>query len=295
MSDADEITRRLLARRAYLGVRNRTTPDLLPTRTMPFALTIPDYRGVAAHLVALVRRTYVQRRRNRRTTDSGRPDRYGDQPLADWDGGYDGQESYHPPVWARIARAALDRGFDVADYVEKTFVRADEAGSPPPNMLLSATALDAYERTQMDTVVEQFRVRRGVMEQRFAVEITRESMLGLPRDEAALLVLQNPASGLRPFYRYWVVAQLDLDRPEYREIWATWREPALLEYAASVQAHEAAYGEPVLESFRTAVTMTKGAFADLIEGDPAGWVRADGHASGPGPVEESSGPAGASP
>lgn len=296
MSDADEITRRLQTRRAYLGVRDKTTtPDRLPTRTMPFALTLPDCRSVAAHLVTLIRNTYVQRRRNRRMTESGRPDQYGDRPLPDWDGGYDWQGNYHPPVWARIARATLDRGFDVADYVEKTFARAADATSPLPNMLLSATALDAYDRTYMGTVIDQRHFQREMMEQQFASEIIQESSLGLSRTQAALVVLRNRTNRLRPFFRYWVVARLDLNRPEYRQIWATWRGPALLEYAASVRAHAAAYNEPVLDPFRATVAMTKEALADLIEGDPAGWIRADDNASGPGPVEEASGPAGASP
>lgn len=285
MSEPDEISRRLVARRAYLGVRDRTpTPDLLPTRTMPFALTLSDCRDVAAHLVALVRDSYVQRRRHHRADDSGRPDRYGDRPLVDWDGGYDWQGRYHPPVWARIAQAALDRGFDVVDYVEKAFDLGAGAGSPQPNKLLSAPVLDTYDRTHMGTVVEQRRVNRSVMESYLVTQIFREMGLGLPRPQAALAVLRNPTNSLRPFFRYWIVAQFDLEQPEYRQIWAIWRRPALLDYAASVRAHEAVYDDPILESFRSVVSMARRALAEIVAGDPNGWVEALNNAPGSGPA-----------
>ena len=104
MSETDEVTGRLQARMAYLGIRDKApTADLLPTRSMPFGLTLPDCRDVAAFLLRVVRGTYTRCRRNQRELATRRPDGYGDDRLARWDGGYDWSGRYHAPIWARIA------------------------------------------------------------------------------------------------------------------------------------------------------------------------------------------------
>ncbi len=108
MNDTDEVTERLEARMAYLGIRDKTpTADLLPTRSFPSGMVDPECRDVAAFLVRLVRATYVRCRRKSREVATRRPDRYGDHQLARWDGGYDWRGRYHAPVWAKIAAAAF--------------------------------------------------------------------------------------------------------------------------------------------------------------------------------------------
>src|SRR5262245_55141299 len=134
MNDTETTTERLQARMAYLGARGRApTADLLPTRSMPPSLPVPECRHAAAYLVSLVRYTYARRRKEHRALATGRPDDYGDGTLAPWDGGYDWRGRYEPPVWARIAGAALARGFDVEDFVEKAFATAAGSGTPYPN------------------------------------------------------------------------------------------------------------------------------------------------------------------
>ena len=183
MTESDETTERLEARMAYLGLRDqRPTADLLPTTSMPWGLLDSDCRDVTAFLVRLVRAIYVRCRKNDRQAATRRPDRYGDQTLARWDGGYDWRGRYHAPIWARIAGAALERGFDVEDYVASEFSRAAEAGSPYPNKLLSPASLDRYDREVMPGVVRQRHVNRGVMEDQFGLEASRESTIyGRPR------------------------------------------------------------------------------------------------------------------
>jgi hypothetical protein len=295
LNDTDATTERLKARMAYLGIRETSpTADLLPTRSMPSGLLDPDCRDVAAFLVRLVRRTYARCRRNSRELATRRPDHYGDHQLARWDGGYDWRGRYHAPVWAKIAAAALERGFEVEDYVEAQYALAAGAGSPFPNKLLSSSALERYERETMRQVVRERHVNRGSMEAHFAVEVTRQMTIfgNRGREAAALAVLRNPTNSLRPFFRYWVIAQFDRGLEPYPMIRATYRRPALLQYASSVRAHESAYDHPVLAEFRLAVAMTRLAFAELIADDQAGWVvppvesAAESRGHGPGAAGE---------
>jgi hypothetical protein len=275
VNDTDATTEQLKARMAYLGIRATSpTADLLPMLSMPSGLLDPDCRDVAAFLVRVVRGTYARCRRNSPGIDTRRPDRYGDYQLARWDGGYDWRGRYHLPVWARIAAAALERGLEVEDYVEVEYALAAGAGSPYPNKLLSSAALDRYERETMPQVVRERHVNRGSMGAYFAVEVTQQmTIYGKPGLEAAALaVLRNPTNSLRPFYRYWVIAQFDRGIEPYPTIRATYRRAALLQYASSVRAHESAYDHPVLAGFRSIVATTRSAFAELIAEDQAGWA-----------------------
>ena len=126
----------------------------------------------------------------------------------------------------------------------------------------------------MPQVVRQRHVNRRVMEDQIALLASQETAIfGLPRGAAAgLAVLRNPTNSLRPFFRYWVIAQFDRGVEPYPTIRATYRRPALLQYASSVRAHESAYDHPVLAEFRLTVAMTRLAFAELIADDQAGWV-----------------------
>ena len=276
MNDTDSTTERLQDRVAYLGTRGRTrTADLLPTRSMPFGLTVPGCRDAAAFLTGLVRGAYVRNRRQHRAAASGRPDDYGERHLADWDGGYDWRGRYHPPVWARIAGAALERGLDVEDYVEKAFARA-AAGSPLPNKLLSDAALVEYDRAHMGKAVHLLRVKRGVDEVQLGLGIGRwRSLRGESTlRSAALGVLRDPTSGMRPFHRYLVAARFIHEAPELAGVLARYHRPALHLYAASVRAHDAAYDRDVPEDLRSVVAMTRRAFAELIADDQGRWVAA---------------------
>ena len=290
MSDTDETTQRLEARMAYLGIRDQTlTADLLPTRSMPSGLLDPDCRDATAFLVRIVRATYARCRKKEREAATARPDRYGDHSLARWDGGYDWQGRYRAPIWARIAGAALERGFDVEDYVESQFARAAEHGSPYPNKLLSPAALDEYERDRMGEVVRRGEISRFVMDNHFIQQATQEmTIFGKPGLGAgALAALRNPTNDLKPFYRYWVVAQLDPENPDYCKILLTYRRPALRQYACSVRAYEAAYDHDVLGDFRLVIVQTKLVFADLVGGDQGRWVLP---AAGPATVAHHQGP-----
>lgn len=170
-----------------------------------------------------------------------RSDWYGDRPLPDWNGGHDWSGRYHVPVWARIAGAVLDRGFDVEDSVERAFALVAEAGSPYPNKLLAPTALEHYERTLMDMVVRRRRVNRRVIENPFALAVGHMKPFGIPPGEAAALaVLRDTGNSLPPFLRFWVVARFFIEKPQYREVWSSCRRPALFEYDSSVRAYEAA-------------------------------------------------------
>jgi hypothetical protein len=275
VNDVDATTDRLKARKAYLGIRDTSpTADLLPTRTLPSGLLDRECRDVAAFLVRVVRGTYARCRRKSRELDTRRPDRYGEHQLARWDGGYDWRGRYHVPVWAKIAGAALERGFDVEDYVESQYALAAGTGSPYPNKLASRAVLDRYEREKMPQVVQQRHVNRGSMEVHLALEMSRQSTIfGMPRGAAAgLAALRDPTNSLRPFFRYWVIAQFDRGVEPYPTIRATYHRPALLQYASSVRAHESAYDHPVLAEFRLAVAITRLAFAELIADDQARWV-----------------------
>ena len=154
------------------------------------------------------------------------------------------------------------------------YALAAGAGSPYPNKLLSPAALDRYERETMPQVVRERHVNRGVMEDQIALLASRESSIyGQPRGAAAgLAALRNPTNSLGPFFRYWVIAQFDRGVEPYPTIRATYRRPALLQYASSVRAHESAYDHPVLAEFRLTVAITRLAFAELIADDQAGWV-----------------------
>jgi hypothetical protein len=284
MIDSGELTARLEARMAYLGIRTQIpTVDLLPTRSMPFGLTLPDCRDVAAFLVRLVRATYSRCRRNHRADAGQHPDRYGDHILARWDGGYDWSGRYHAPVWARIAAAVLERGFDMGDYVERSFARAAGVAAPYPNKLLSPAALDLYEQTRMPDLLHEREVNRGVTEDQFVSEVSRErwfygqTQLGA----AGLSVLRSQANSLSPFYRYWAAAQLDPEKPEHQQILLTNRRPALRQYASSVRAYDLVYDHPVLAEFRWVIGVAKSAFAALTADDQADWVPAP-PAPGPG-------------
>jgi hypothetical protein len=277
---------------AYLGIRDRRpTADLLPTRSIPPGLADPECRDVAAFLVGLVRATYVRCRRNRRERATQQPDRYGDHQLARWDGGYDWRGRYHAPIWAKVAGAALGRGFDVEDYVNFQFARAARAASPHPNKLLSAAALDGYEREMMPEVVRQLHVNRGSMEAHLAIEVSRQmSIFGMrSREAAALAVLWDPSNSLRPFFRYWVIAQFDRGVDPYPQIRATNRRPALLRYSSSARAHDSAYDHPVLADLRAVIARTRLGFAELIADERDRWVgppvEPATEAARPGPVQ----------
>ena len=275
MNDTDETTERLKARKAYLGIRETSpTADLLPTRSMPSGLLDPDCRDVAAFLVRVVRGTYARCRRNSRELATRRPDRYGDHQLARWDGGYDWSGRYHAPVWVKIAGAALERGFDVEDYVEAQYAPAAGSGSPFPNKLLSPAALDRYERENMPQVVRRGHLRRRIMEDQFVLAIGRErSIYGAPtQGVAGLRALRDPTNTLQPLYRHWVVAQLDPANPDYRQIGETHRRAALRQYATSVRAYDSAYEHPALSDIRAVIARTRPAFAELVADDQAGWV-----------------------
>ena len=268
-------TERLPGRMADPGARGRTpTGDLLPTRSMPFGLTLPSCRDAAASLTGLVRSTYVRLRRQHREAATGRPDSYGAHRMAHRDGGYDLQGRYHPPIWARIAGAALERGLDVEDYVERAFARAASAGSPQPTELRSGAALEDYDRTHMGTAVHLLRVRRRVDEDQFAMGIRRVRSLYRTEGPRAtmLAVLRDRTRGPRPFYRYWVAARFVHEARELAGIRARYHRPALRLYAASVRAYDAAYDPAVPEDLRSAVAMTRRAFAELIAEDQGGWV-----------------------
>lgn len=202
---------------------------------MPFGLTSADARDVAAFLIQLVRTTYASRRRDYGTAATKRPDTFGDDRLPRWDGGYDWRGRYHTPVWARITGAALERGFDVEDYVKRAFDHTAAAGSPYPNKLLSTAALEHYERTYLADVVHRLRVNRYVMNDQMAREISGIQSIGgvrTPRT-AALVALQDLTNSLRPFYRYWVVAQFDHEDPDCRRLREAFHRPALIQYASS--------------------------------------------------------------
>jgi hypothetical protein len=275
MTNTDETTERLEARMAYLGIRDKSpTADLLPKKSLPPGLLDPDCRHVAAHLVSLVREVYSRCRRRGRELATRRPDRYGDRQLMQWDGGYDWRGRYHAPVWAKIAGAARGRGFDVADFVETQFALAAGSGSPYPNKLLTPAALDRYDRDRMGEIVEALHISRRAVENHFAVQVAEMmGIFGQPsRETAALSALRNPMNSLKAFFRYWVVARFDRGTPEYRRILATYRRPALREYAASVRAHDAAYDNALLWDFRLIIEQTRLAFVDLIAGDQGRWL-----------------------
>ena len=274
MSQDDELTGRLRARMAYRGIRTRTpTADLLPTGAMPFCLTFPDCRARGRVPGGPGPRDVCAMPAG---TPGGRdpaPGLVRPSSAARWDGGHDWSGRYEAPVSARIAGALLERGLDVEDGVRSLFRRVTTTGSPYPNQLLSAEALDAYEREEMPGIIRQRHVNRRVMDQRLALEIRHEmSMYGHAQLEAAgLAVFRKPTNALQPFFRYWVVAQLDPENPEYRAILEAYRRPALLTYAASVRAYDEAYDHPALGSFRTVVEMTRRGLEDLVAGDQGGW------------------------
>ena len=85
-----------------------------------------------------------------------------------------------------------------------------------------------------------------------------------------------------------MIARFDRTVPAYGEILATYRRPALRQYACSMRAYEAAYDHDLLWDFRLVIVQAKLVFADLIGGDQDRWVlpaagpATDAHHQGPG-------------
>jgi hypothetical protein len=280
MSETDDITARLQARAAYLGYRDKTpTADLLPTRTMPAGLQDPDCHDVVGYLVALVRDTYVRCRRNSREIATRRPDRYGHFRLEQWDGGYDWRGQYHVPIWVKIARAILDRGLDVKGFVTWQFARAETAGSPYPNKLLSPTALDSYEREEQREVIWQRQLSIKIMTVQLELEINRyRGMFSRSPGEAAIAAFRNPTIALSAFFRYLIVSNYcrthaeDEQQPaRVQEILRMFRRGALREYTCSAQAYETACDQLALSEFQAVFTLVRIALAELVDGDQGQW------------------------
>jgi hypothetical protein len=274
MNDDDAIAARLRARRAYLGITDRTpTADLLPAKTLPAGLHDPDARDVAGFLVRFVRGTYSRCRRKLRAAATRGQDRYGDHELRRWDGGSDWRGHYQAPIWARIARVILDRGLDLESFVEWQFARAAADGSPYPNKLLAAAGLTAYERDEQPKVVKQLWASIPALVNHLQFEASQtERILQWTGDWALIAALRARTTSLPAFFRYWVAVQSAPASPEYAEIATTHRRRALREYASSVGAYEAAYDHPVLTDFRRVVAIVREVLADLIDGDQDRWT-----------------------
>ncbi len=274
----DDVTNRLMARTAYLGISGITpTVDLFPKKVLPSGLHDPDCYDLTRFLTHLVRHTYVGCRRAATEAITRRPDHYGAHELRRWDGGYDWKGRYHAPIWVKVARAILDRGLDFEGYINAGFIRVANAGSPYPNKLLSPAALDQYQQDEQGEAITRRRIHRATMGSQFALECSRANRLfGGTWANAVLSTLRDPSNALRPFFRYWVAAQFDRVQPEYREVLMAYRPKALREYASSVRAYEVAYRDPdstvVLMEFRPVVEKARQAFAELVEGDQSRWL-----------------------
>jgi hypothetical protein len=250
------------------------TADLLPTRSLPTGLIDPVCREVTAHLVRLIRDTYETCQEWRQEPAVRRPGRHGEHPLARWDGGYDRRGRYTTPIWAKIAWATFDRGFDLEDYVQQQFSWHLAVTPSHPNLLLSPTTLEHYGEVWMDCLIRRFHDSRDVMLDGFGWGVTwARPLFSQERLQPVVLkVVRNPNNSFEPFFKHWLAARFDRSSPAFREIRESCRRPALLQYASSVHAYETVYGHPVLADFRAVVARTKDAFAELIADDQAGWV-----------------------
>ena len=167
-----------------------------------------------------------------------------------WDGGHDWSGRYEAPVWARIAGALLERGLDVEDGVRSLFRRVTTTGSPYPNQLLSAEALDAYEREEMPGIIRQRHVNRRVMDQLLPWRSAMRCRCTATRSSRPP---GSPSSGSRP---------TPSSRSSGTGSWPnSIRESRVpgdsgglscagaVTYAASVRAYDEAYDHPVAGEF----------------------------------------------
>jgi hypothetical protein len=94
--------------------------------------------------------------------------------------------------------------------------------------------------------------------------------------EATLGALRDSTVTVRPFFRYSLLATLATKTPACQPIMAMYRAKALREYASSVRACEAVYGQAgmpeALTEFRPVIEEARQALAELIEGDQTGWM-----------------------
>jgi hypothetical protein len=278
MPDSDDVTARLRSRAAYLGVTGITpTADLMPTKVLPAGLHDPDCQDVLRYLLYRVRHLYVTCRRAPGEDTTRRADRYGADPLRWWDGGLDWKQQYHAPIWARIAHAVLDRGLDLEAYVPWAFARVAKTGSPVPNKLLSPAVLEGFLRDEQPHSVHQCGIRLKCMGTYLEMGIfTHRSRFDRTMAEATLGALRDSTVTLRPFFRYSFLAVLAPKAPACRPIMAMYRAEALREYASSVRACEAVYGQAempaALTEFRPVIEKARQALAELVEGDQTGWM-----------------------
>lgn len=65
--------------------------------------------------------------------------------CAQWDGGQDSYGRNHRPIWPKIARFFVARGYEPMDYIRVQFFRAAAGRIPQPNQLISNTAVEIYQ------------------------------------------------------------------------------------------------------------------------------------------------------
>ena len=197
-------------------------------------------------MARVVRALFVFQYRCRSGLRTERRCTWGERPVLRWDGGPDRFGRVHRPLWEDVARSCLEGGIDPATLIEAVFDEVDP-DLPRPDDLLDVAArrrLDRYlaEAGELEWVDWSVRLRHLDTEAGY-LEITRD----VPFEEAARIVLSDPARGLSGLFRYCVAVQTG-----QHELVERYVRPALVRYVLARLAYDRGWGDKIPAELRAA-------------------------------------------
>jgi hypothetical protein len=169
--------------------------------------------------------------------------------CAQWDGGQDKYGRNHKPIWPKVARFLVARGYEPLDYMRVQFFRAPPGRVPQPNQLTSDAAVELYQ-THLQ------KPRRNLLTTlQWEIESVRSEMLPWQQGlnwsftQAMEWALRNEATvKASPLVRYCLAVEYGLN-----DIAELYHDRALVQYVVQKDAYNAAWPAGILpEPLRTA-------------------------------------------
>lgn len=168
------------------------------------------------------------------------------KPSPQWDGGKNSRGYKFKPIWPKIAAVVAENALDPRLFVRACFEAADKY-APEPNILLSKSALDNYQKHSAEggkyDLNTSLALAKEVFKSRLYYYVDQTDM-----EQADILtaVLFDETLQMSPLFRYCMSIRFDLIpvRKEYFKA-------AVLEYVRDREEYDRCWSDVLPESLRT--------------------------------------------